>query len=92
MKASLLMNQRHVTGLGFMELVIWQLPQPVRASTHGFKYRLAFVVGGACVLRYDNEAGKGDHKHVRGQEVPYAFVSLDQLVDDFMADVAAWKG
>lgn len=44
------------------------------------------------MLRYDNEAGKGDHRHVGTQEMPYGFVSVDQLLDDFLADVAAWKG
>ena len=41
-------------------------------------------------MRYDNEAGKGDHKHLGEQEVPYGFTTLDQLVDDFWADVARW--
>lgn len=91
MKAELLMNERHAVEGGFVETVIWRLPQPLRGSAHDFKYRLAFVVDGVCVLRFDNEAGKGDHKHVRSEEVTYAFVSLDQLVDDFWADVAAWK-
>jgi len=44
------------------------------------------------VLRYDNGAGKGDHRHVGEKETPYVFVSIDQLLDDFLADVAAWKG
>jgi hypothetical protein len=44
------------------------------------------------VLRYDNEAGKGDHRHVGTKEMPYVFVSVDSLLDDFLSDVAAWKG
>jgi Family of unknown function (DUF6516) len=44
------------------------------------------------VLRYDNEAGKGDHRHMGAKERPCVFVSVDQLVDDFLADVGAWKG
>jgi hypothetical protein len=49
-------------------------------------------VEGECVLRYDNDAGKGDHRHLGTREMPYVFVSVDQLLDDFLADVAAWKG
>jgi hypothetical protein len=49
---------------------------------------LALVVDDVCVLRYDNEAGKGDYKHVGTQEVPYSFTTLDRLIDDFWADVA----
>lgn len=72
----------------FVEIVIWEVPKPVRGSAHGFKYRLACVVDEVCVLRYDNEAGKGDHKHLGGREVVYVFTTLDQLVKDFWADVA----
>ena len=60
MKTALLLDERRdIAEDRFVELVVWQVPQPVRASTHVFKYRLAFVVDGLCVLRYDNEAGKG---------------------------------
>ena len=31
---------------------------PMMAS--GYKYRMALIEAGVCVLRYDNEAGKGD--------------------------------
>jgi hypothetical protein len=44
------------------------------------------------VLRYDNEAGKGDHKHLGARELPYKFTTLNQLVDDFLADVARLRG
>jgi len=63
----------------------------MRGWTHSFKYRLAYVVDSECVLRYDNEAGKVDHRHVGIRETPYLFVSVDQLLDDFWADLAAWK-
>lgn len=49
-------------------------------SSHSFKYRLAFVVDEECVLRFDNKSGKGDHKHIRTEQVPYAFTSSPQLV------------
>ena len=72
MDAALLFRERiEVTAdRSFAELVVWWVPSPVRGSVHGFKYWLAFVVEGACVLRYDNEAGKGDHKHIGEREVP----------------------
>ena len=84
MNARELFNRRvAVAEQAFAELVLWEIPQPVSGSAHHYKYRLAFVVAGACVLRYDNEAGKGDHRHVRGKEMKYRFVSVDQLVADF---------
>jgi len=76
---------------GFVEIVIWQLPAPLPASQHTLKYRLAYVVADVCVVRYDNESGKGDHKHVGGQETPCAFTDLDTLLGDFWRDVDNWR-
>ena len=88
MKAQLLLKQRFVMSeTAFAEIVIWQLAAPLDGSTHDFKYRLAYVVNDQCVLRYDNEAGKGNHVHINQQEVSYNFVSTEQLVDDFFAQI-----
>lgn len=89
MKAGLLQKSRvKLSPHSFADIVIWQVPVSVPGSLHSFKYRLALVVDGVCVMRYDNESGKGDHKHLGEREVPYRFTTLDQLVDDFWADVA----
>lgn len=92
MKAKLIIDTRQVVSENaFVELLVWEVPNPVRASLHYFKYGLAFVVEGHCVLRYDNEAGKGDHKHIGETEVPYTFVSPQQLLTDFWNDVDNWR-
>lgn len=92
MKAKLLLERRlDLTKATFAELVLWQLPQPIRGSAHNYKYRLAYVVNGLCVLRYDNESGKGDHKHVNGLESPTAFSDPDQLLADFWNDITRWN-
>lgn len=75
----------------FVELVLWQVPKPVAGSAHGFKYRLAYVVGGVCVVRYDNEVGKGDHRHFNGRESTYNFKTPDKLIADFQRDIARWN-
>nr|WP_235610835.1 DUF6516 family protein [Bordetella sp. H567] len=46
---------------------------------------------GVCVLRYDNEAGKGDHRHIGDQEVPYAVTTPERLIADFWRDVDQWR-
>lgn len=89
-KAILLLKSREVVGGGFVERVVWRLPASVPGSAHGLKYRLAFVVGGHCVVRYDNEAGKGDHRHIGAAEVPYRFTDLAALLADFWRDVDNW--
>ncbi|CAG0944512.1 MAG: hypothetical protein EFKGCFLK_00438 [Rhodocyclaceae bacterium] len=75
----------------FAELVLWRLPKPLAGSAHGFKYRLAYVVRGECVLRYDNESGKGDHRHIGGKEAKYAFTTVERLIADFQRDIERWN-
>lgn len=75
----------------FAQVAIWQVPLPLAGSAHSYKYRLAYVVNGECVLRYDNEAGKGDHKHLGAVEVGYVFTDTDTLMNDFLADIARWN-
>ncbi len=91
MKARSLLDRRlTLTPTAFAELILWELPAPVSGSTHGYKYRLALVASGICVLRYDNEAGKGDHVHVGAEERPYRFEGVDRLLADFETDVRRW--
>ena len=75
----------------FAELVIWQLPAAAPGSRHLYKYRLAFVVDGECVIRYDNETGKGDHRHVGARERAYQFVDVDKLLADFRRDIRRYS-
>lgn len=75
----------------FAEVVVWRLHEPVPPSEHNYKYRLAYVVAGECVLRYDNERGKGDHWHWGKVEMPYTFSSPERLMADFSAQIARWN-
>ena len=79
-----------MTANAFVEIVLWQVPKPVRGSLHDVKYSLVLVVDDVCVLRYDNEAGKGDHRHLGNIETPYLFSGVDQLLADFARDVGRW--
>jgi hypothetical protein len=90
MRAELLIDERHVLSDNtFVEIVVWRVPRPVRGSRHRLKYRLALVRDGLCLLRYDNEAGKGDHRHLGDAEWRYTFTDADSLLADFWRDVAA---
>lgn len=92
MKAVQLVSTRATySETAFAELVLWRLPKPLDGSAHRFKYRLAYVVRGECVLRYDNEVGKGDHRHFGGTESAYAFTTVDQLLADFQSDIERWN-
>ncbi len=90
MKARLITHFKDVTPQGgVIELVVWRVPEPVSPSEHTFKYRAAYAIDGVRVVGFDNERGKGDHCHIRGVERRYAFVSVEQLVEDFIAAVDA---
>ena len=92
MKAEILLRERHVLAEDtFVEIVVWRVPRALRGSSHRFKYRMALIVGGECVLRYDNEAGKGDHRHLDGAEAAYSFQDAATLVADFWSDVEKWR-
>jgi hypothetical protein len=89
MRAELLIDERHVLNDStFAEIVVWRVPGPVRGSRHRFKYRLALIRDGTCVLRYDNEAGKGDHRHLGDAQRRYIFTDADFLLADFWQDIA----
>jgi Family of unknown function (DUF6516) len=74
-----------------VEIVIWELPEPLPPSSHRYKYRLYFGMQGVSRIRYDNERGKGDHRHVGGEEFEYSFTSVEQLLADFKSDVEGWE-
>src|SRR5687768_1177945 len=91
MKATSLISRRVAVADGvFADLVLWLVPAPLKGSRHSYKYRLALVADGVCVLRYDNEAGKGDHRHIGERETQYRFSGVDVLLEDFNTDVRKW--
>jgi hypothetical protein len=48
---------------------------------------LAYIAIQRCVIRFDSETGKGDHKHLDEIEAAYIFSNLDTLQVDFWAEV-----
>ena len=90
-EAELVLRTRTAAHGGVVEMVVWRLPTPLPPSHHAFKYRLVFVRDGKRVVGYDNERGKGDHKHLRLRELRYRFVDIDTLIHDFLEVVEAMK-
>jgi hypothetical protein len=90
MDATLIVDFKDVTPEGdIIQMRVWRVPQPVPPSGHGFKYSLFFGKGGHRAVTFDNERGKGDHCHLDGIERPYQFVSIERLIEDFIAAVDA---
>lgn len=93
MKAKLLFRDKYLYRDGAIrEMTLWQLPKANKERPHGLKYSLFYGFPGKCLVRYDNEQGKGDHRHYGDREESYIFRSVQQLVDDFKADIARLRG
>jgi len=87
-KATLIADRKRKLPDGsVIQRVIWQVPTPVTPCTHHFKYRLVYIRNGVRVVGFDNERGKGDHMHLDGQEQPYTFTNIRQLVADFYREI-----
>ena len=89
MKATLILKSKKIDPKGFiLEMVIWALPTKTPDRPHAVKYRLYYGDNlGNCIVRYDNEQGKGDHKHIGETEEPYKFETPEKLIEDFFADI-----
>ena len=93
MDAGLLFYQRIDYEDGaIVEMVLWRVPSPVPPSSHDMKYSLFYGRPGLREVGYDNERGKGDHRHFQAAETTYAFTSVEQLVADFWDDVRTLRG
>jgi hypothetical protein len=91
-RARLLLNERIVLAEdAFAELVLWRVPRPVVGPSHAYKFRLADVVAGVCVVRFDNEAGKGDHAPIGHTEYRFAFDSVEALMAQFRKAIERWN-
>ncbi len=93
MVAKLLHCSRFVyTDGALREMVLWPVPRAIHRP-NGLKYRLYYGdVEGNCLVRYDNERGKGDHRHGIDGENSYRFSGVDTLVMDFLADIRRIRG
>jgi hypothetical protein len=93
MKAELLLRERidYEDG-GIVEMLVWRVPSPVPPSEHGLKYSLFYGRRGVREVGYDNERGKGDHRHFRTTEMDYKFRTVEKLMADFWSDVRTLRG
>jgi hypothetical protein len=92
MKAELLIRERVVYPDGALaEMVVWRVPKLTPPSRHRFKYSLVYIISGRRVLGYDNERGKGDHRHIGEREESFVFSSIEELLARFTAEVEAMR-
>jgi hypothetical protein len=83
---------RTATFRDIVEMKTWRLPKPVRGSVHDLKYSVFYGFPGNRLVGYDNEPGKGDHRHYKGKEAVYTFSTVEKLMADFLADVRRLRG
>jgi hypothetical protein len=70
-----------------VQAFVWLLPCAVPPSEHRYKYRLFCGYKGRRLVGFDNERGKGDHKHVLSVETAYRFTTLENLLADFTVEI-----
>jgi hypothetical protein len=89
MKAKLIYHEKFIYADGAVrEMVLWQLPKKSLDGPYGLKYRLYYgLADGTCIVRYDNESGRGDHRHIKGKEEPYQFKDVETLAADFLNEI-----
>jgi hypothetical protein len=89
MRAKLIYREKFIYADGAIrEMVLWQLPGKPSEKPRALKYRLYYgLADGTLIVRYDNETGKGDHRHRGGLEEPYVFTDVETLVADFLEDI-----
>ena len=93
MSVKLLFQDKFIYADGAIrEMVIWRLPEADKERLHGLKYSLFYGYPGKSLVRYDNERGKGDHRHYSDKEETYNFVSVEQLMRDFNTDIERLRG
>jgi len=86
-----IIDYREVNDHGdIIQVRIWRVPKS-EDFPEGVKYSLVYIhVEGDSyrrVLGYDNERGKGHHKHYFGREEPVRFEGVEKLVEMFLRDV-----
>jgi len=89
MKARLIYHEKFIYADGAVrEIILWQLPEKTPDRPFGLKYRLYYgLADGTCIVRYDNESGKSDHRHLEGHEEPYRFKDVETLTADFLKEI-----
>jgi hypothetical protein len=93
MRAILVYHDRQVLPDGaIVEMKIWEVPRSVIGSAHRLKYSLFYGMPAQRLIGYDNERGKGDHRHYRDRTERYEFTTPENLIDDFLADVRGLRG
>jgi len=87
-QATLLFRLKARQGELVLEMVLWQLPAASPQRVHSIKYRLYLGANGQNLIRYDNETGKGDHRHIGAGELEetYSFSTIEELLADFRRD------
>lgn len=86
-KAKLVLHTKYLDEQGgLVEMKAYHVPRTA-STPHGFKYALVYIRDGQRLVGYDNHERKGDHRHYRAHTTPYAFTTVERLIEDFLDDV-----
>ena len=89
MKTRLIYREKYIYSYGAIrEMVLWKFPNKTADRPHGLKYSIYYgLADKTCIVRYYNETGKDDHKHIKDRKEPYPFTDVETLISDFLEDI-----
>jgi len=66
------------------ELKVFDVPKSIHYP-EGLKFSMFLVLrdSGEVLVGFDNHKPKGPHLHIDGREIPYEFVGVEPLVEEF---------
>ena len=85
-KLEIYAKKKYLSG-EIVEMTVWRLPNASAERPHGLKYSLYYGHNGKRIIGYDNERGKGDHRHILDIEEVYEFLTVDKLIADFLESI-----
>jgi len=57
----------------------------IKGISRGLNYSVNYRIGAVPIIRYDNDEGKGDHRHVFGKEEPTDFRSYKEIIKEILS-------
>jgi len=69
-----------------------EVPEPVPPSDNRYRCSCCYGRPDERSALYDNEKGKGGHRHCSAEQELYRFRSVEALIADFPADVRRMRG
>lgn len=66
-----------------LDIRVWSVPT-TKEHASGVNYSVNYRIGNTPIIRYDNDEGKGDHRHIFGKEESVEFRSYKEIIKEIL--------